>query len=76
MKKIIYILLLFPTLLFSQEELKGMIMEANDRDEHIGLSGANVIWLDTTIGAVTDLDGNFSIPYKETYKKVFFVNSF
>lgn len=70
MKKLIYILLMFPTLLFSQEELKGMIMEANDRGEHIGLSGANVIWLDTTIGAVTDLDGNFSIPYKEAYKKL------
>ncbi len=70
MKKLIYILLLFPTLLFSQDVLKGMIMEANEKDEHVGLSGANVVWMDTAIGAVTDLDGSFSIPYKKEYKKL------
>ena len=63
-------LLLLPTLLFSQDVVKGMIMEANDKGGHIGLSGANVVWMEAAIGAVTDLDGNFSIPYKKEYKKL------
>ena len=45
-------------------------MEANDKNEHIGLAGANVYWLNTEVGTVTDLDGNFIIPYKSEYKKL------
>ena len=59
-----------PTLLFSQDELKGMVMEANENNEHIPLPEANVFWLDTTVGASTDLDGMFTIPYKKDYKKL------
>ncbi len=70
MKHIIYILLLFPALLFSQGELKGVIMEANEKDDQIPLPGANVYWLGTTIGASTDIDGVFTIPYKKDYKKL------
>lgn len=69
MKFLIYILLL-PACLFSQEKISGMIMEANDKNEHIGLAGANVYWLDTEIGTVTDIDGKFTIPYKSGYKKL------
>jgi outer membrane receptor for ferrienterochelin and colicins len=70
LKHILYILLLFPTLMFSQDELKGKIMEANEKDEHIPLPGANVYWLGTTIGASTDMDGMFTIPYTKDYKKL------
>jgi outer membrane receptor for ferrienterochelin and colicin len=70
MKNILYIVLLLPTILFSQEKLNGMIMEVNEKNEHIGLAGANVIWLGTTIGDVTDLDGKFTIPYKKEYKQL------
>jgi len=63
-------MLLLPALVCSQVELKGMIMEVHKNGDHIGLSGANVVWLDTAIGAVTDLDGNFSIPYKKEYNKL------
>ena len=54
----------------SQEKISGMIMEANDKNEHRGLAGANVYWLDTTVGTVTDIDGKFTIPYKNTYTKL------
>ena len=70
MKLVLYILLCTPSLLFSQELLKGMIMEANEKGDPIGLSGANVYWLDTSIGTITDIDGNFSIPYKREYNKL------
>jgi len=59
-----------PTLMFSQSELKGMIMEANENNEHIPLPGANVYWLNTTVGASTDIDGMFSLEYKKEYTKL------
>lgn len=70
MKKIIYILFLFPSLLLAQDVIKGMVMEANKKNEHIPLPGANVYWLDTSIGAVTDFDGNFMLPYEKEYTKL------
>ncbi|TJY37021.1 TonB-dependent receptor [Pontimicrobium aquaticum] len=70
MKRILYILFLLPILIFSQEELKGVILEANEKNEQIPLSGANVYWLNTTVGDVTGIDGAFSIPYKKEYQKL------
>ena len=45
-------------------------MEANENNERIPLPGANVLWLNTTIGASTDIDGMFSISYKKEYIKL------
>ena len=56
--------------MFSQSELKGKIMEANKKNEHIPLHGANVYWLDTTVGTITDTNGMFVISYKEEYTKL------
>lgn len=70
MKNLLYVVLMLPTLLFSQEKITGIIMEANERNEHIGLPGANVYWLNTTIGTVTDIDGKFTIPYKKENTKL------
>lgn len=63
-------MLMLPGLMFSQDQIAGMIMEANEKNEHIPLPGANVYWLDTTIGTVTDMDGMFRITYKEEYTKL------
>ena len=71
MKNILYILLFLPILLYSQGKIEGMIMEANPDNEHIGLAGANVYWLNTSVGTVTDLDGKFTLSYKEEYKNNF-----
>ena len=70
MKNILYILLLCPIMLFSQDSISGMIMEANEKNEHIGLPGANVYWLDTAVGVVSDIDGKFTIPYQKSYTKL------
>ncbi|OUR94378.1 TonB-dependent receptor [Flavobacteriales bacterium 34_180_T64] len=70
MKNILYFLLLCPIMLFSQDSISGMVMEANDKNEQIGLPGANVYWLDTAVGVVTDIDGEFVIPYKKSYTKL------
>lgn len=61
---------MLPTCLISQEKIQGMIMEANDKNEHIGLAGANVYWLNTEVGTVSDLDGKFEIQYKPEFSKL------
>ncbi|MEM7379796.1 MAG: TonB-dependent receptor [Bacteroidota bacterium] len=61
---------LLPSLAFSQQRLKGMVMEANSENKHIGLGGANVYWMDSQTGTITKADGTFSIPYIEEYKKL------
>lgn len=69
MKNYIFIALLFPLCVFSQEKITGTITENIDGKE-VPLGGANVHWLNTQVGAVTDFDGNFEIPYKLEYKKL------
>lgn len=70
MKKLIYMMLFIPLVMTSQETIKGMVMEANDNKEHWPLPGANVYWLDTSVGTVTDSNGNFEIAYQPSYKKL------
>lgn len=70
MKIIIYIIILLSTALHSQENISGMIMEVNDKNEHIGLAGVNVYWLNTEVGTVTENDGRFNIMYKPEYQKL------
>mgnify|MGYP000011716412 CR=1 FL=1 len=55
---------------FSQDKVEGIILEANEKNTPIGLSGANVHWLGTTVGVVTDSEGRFAIAYKKEYKKL------
>ena len=57
-------------LIWSQETANGTIWEANTKNEKIGLPGANVYWLNTKVGTVTDFEGNFSLPYKKEYKQL------
>ncbi len=70
MKYLIYIILLFPIIIFSQESISGKILEANDENQDISLAGANVYWLNTEIGTVTDIDGNFTLSYKPQYNRL------
>ncbi|MEY8848103.1 TonB-dependent receptor [Psychroserpens sp. XS_ASV72] len=70
MRTIVIILLMVPFLVGSQEQLSGEILELTNDNKEQPLFGANVFWLNTTVGAVTDLDGKFSIPYQKTYKKL------
>ena len=69
-KLILLVLVILPVFSFSQSEIIGMIMEANKDNKHLALPGANVYWLETTVGVVTDIDGKFTIPYKKEYTKL------
>jgi outer membrane receptor for ferrienterochelin and colicin len=45
-------------------------MEANDENEHQGLSGANVYWLNSQVGTITSEDGSFGIPFTGEYNRL------
>ncbi len=44
-----------------------MVLEANPENKDVGLSGANVYWMNSQIGTITNEEGLFSIPYSEDY---------
>jgi outer membrane receptor for ferrienterochelin and colicin len=68
MKKIILLLVMIPGVLLAQNKLSGVITEATK--EQLSIPGANVYWLNTQVGTTTDFEGNFTIPYKESYQKL------
>ncbi|WP_159946549.1 TonB-dependent receptor [Polaribacter septentrionalilitoris] len=63
-------LLFIPFVIFSQTNLKGMIMDKNNPKDNLGVEGASVHWLNTNVSAITNKKGWFTIPYKKSYKKL------
>ena len=70
MKNLLYIIFILPCIVFSQDQVSGMVMEANENNKHLPLPGANVYWLDTSVGTVTKEDGSFTIPYEKGHQKL------
>jgi len=70
MKYIVYILFMLPMYTLSQESVSGKILEVNNKNQDIGLAGANVYWLNTEVGTVTNIDGDFTLLYKPEYRKL------
>ncbi len=68
MKNLFIIFYFIPTLFFAQDKIKGMVMEPSAQGKHLSLAGANVIWQGTSVGAITDIDGYFTLPYENNYK--------
>ncbi|TMM59497.1 TonB-dependent receptor [Maribacter algarum] len=71
MKLYIYIILgVLPALSLAQDKVEGMVMEGNTENKHIGLPGANVYWMNSQIGTITNDEGLFSIPFSKEYNKL------
>lgn len=73
MKKYIGLLAIFILTIqsiISQDNVQGMVMEGNLSNKHIPLSGANVYWLGSPIGTITNNKGLFSIPFNNDYNKL------
>lgn len=70
MKSTLLFIALVPFFMFSQREIKGVVMELNAQKQHTPLLGANVFWLNTSTGTITSEDGTFSLPYTPAYKKL------
>ncbi|MEP2935990.1 MAG: TonB-dependent receptor [Gilvibacter sp.] len=72
MRKLLIIMLLLPMMVSAQEQITGKIIDAAVEDSEMGLAGATVAWLNSELGAIADLDGNFSLPYKPEYGSLVF----
>jgi len=72
MKKPIWFLLvcLCTQLVTAQKYISGIIYEVSERQTNIPLPGANVYWLNTEIGTITNTDGEFKIPYPKKYTQL------
>lgn len=63
MKKLFILLFCFlPLTIFAQNQLNGYVYEANEEQKENPLPGANLVWLNTTVGTSTEFDGSFSLP--------------
>ncbi len=60
---------LFPAVLLSQE-VSGQVLETDENGQNSALQGANVYWLNSQLGTMTDAKGAFSIPYMEEYNQL------
>ena len=70
MKKHILLIMTFLSLgTFAQEQLKGIVLEKSG-SKALPLPGANVYWLNSSVGAITKDDGSFNIPYKFSFNKL------
>ena len=66
---ILYCAIILANITHAQDKLQGIILETLDNKE-ITLAGANVFWLNTSVGTITDENGVFSIDYQPTYTKL------
>lgn len=63
MKRIFCLFMLFLGICAgAQEKISGVVYERGEKN--MPLPGANVYWLGTQVGTVTDFDGKFDLPYK------------
>lgn len=69
MRKLFWLLGLLPFIVQAQQDLTGVILDGSADGEQ-GLPGANVVWLGSSTGAVTDLDGNFRIAYMPQFQQL------
>ena len=72
MKNLFILLYFIPTLLFAQDKIKGNVFEITSEGIELPLFGANVIWEGSSLGTVSDKDGNFLLPYDKSYKTLVF----
>ena len=68
MKNLFILLYFIPTLLFAQDKIKGNVFEINSEGIELPLFGANIIWEGSSVGTVSDQDGNFLLTYDKSYK--------
>ncbi|MFS4468551.1 TonB-dependent receptor domain-containing protein [Maribacter sp. 2210JD10-5] len=69
-KYILFVLSAFSIIVKAQDKVEGMVMESNAEGKHIGLPGANVYWMNSQIGTITNEEGLFSLPFSEEYNRL------
>jgi len=64
------LIFLIPLAIISQANISGIVLEKSSTESEIVLPGANVYWMDTAEGVVTNLDGEFNISNSGNYNKL------
>ena len=62
-KKIIKLVFLLGPVVILAQEVSGIVLETTENGNTIGLQGANVYWLNSQTGTMTDGEGEFSIAF-------------
>lgn len=52
---------------FAQDSVSGTVIEQNNANSLVPLEGANVYWLNSPTGTITDAKGQFTIPFTGAY---------
>lgn len=60
-KILIFILLFFPAVMFSQKQISGQVIDLSG----MPIPGVNIVLKNTIIGVITDFDGNYNIEANE-----------
>ena len=68
-KYIIIICCILSTYFYAQDQLKGVVLDTLSGTEQ-PVIGANIYWLNSTIGTVSKADGSFELPYEQSYSKL------
>ena len=76
MKKTVFLSLFFwllsYKLSYSQNFIIGTIYYEDSLGEKLPLSGVSVFWENTTIGTLSDLDGNYKVPFSNSSNRLLF----
>ena len=67
---VLILILSYSTLVFSQLNITGTVLEFNIEGKYKVLPEVNILWLNSNIGTVTNASGEFVIPYQKDFKKI------
>ena len=73
LKYLILAIVFTPIGLLGQEIIEGRVSEGGAESSGVPLSGANVYWMNSQVGTVTDKEGVFKIPYLKEYSKLIII---
>ncbi len=65
-KTLLYFIIFIPIAVLSQNTIEGKVFDT----EKNPIFGANIYWLNTSVGVISQDDGSFEIAYKNDYKKL------
>ncbi len=63
-------LMYLPPKILSQTQVKGKILELKEDGSQEPLPGANIVWLNTSVGTVSSESGEFQISYEPEYRQL------
>ncbi|QCW98745.1 TonB-dependent receptor [Aggregatimonas sangjinii] len=68
--KLAVLFFVFQTACFAQDKIDGVVLEMTAANKEVALQGANVYWLNSQIGTITNGKGEFNIAFSDEYNKL------